>query len=239
MNTAQFPILWIWLAGVVSFLSPCVLPVMPGYLAYLAGLAAGCDPARAGRWQVFLHGLAFAIGFSLMFIALGATASALGLWLLQSREWLARIGGVLMIVFGLQMMGLIHIPILDYTLRPNLQPNPRWGYVSSAAMGFVFGAGWTPCIGLVLGSVLTIAAIEASLARGILLLAVFALGMSTPLLLLALFMDRIGKWMCTLNKISRYISIGAGLILAVFGLLFATNQLAILFRILPSWEIGL
>jgi cytochrome c-type biogenesis protein len=239
MNTAQFPVLWIWLAGVVSFLSPCVLPVMPGYLAYLAGLAAGCDPARAGRWQVFLHGLAFAIGFSLMFIALGATASALGRWFLQSREWLARIGGALMVVFGLQMIGLIHVPFLDYTLRPKVQPNPRLGYASSAVMGFVFGTGWTPCIGLVLGSVLTLAAYEASLTQGILLLAVFALGMSVPLLLLALFMDRIGKWMCTLNKISRYISIGAGLILAVFGVLFATNQLAILSRWLPGWEIGL
>jgi cytochrome c-type biogenesis protein len=239
MTVPQFPIVWIWLAGVVSFLSPCVLPVMPGYLAYLAGLAAGCDPARAGRWQVFLHGLAFAIGFSLMFIALGATASVLGRFLLQSREWLARIGGALMVVFGLQMMGLIHIPFLEYTLRPKLEPNPRWGYVSSAAMGFIFGTGWTPCIGLVLGSVLTLAAYEASLARGILLLAVFALGMSVPLLLLALFMDRIGKWMCTLNRITRYVSIAAGLILAVFGVLFATNQLAILFRFLPSWEIGL
>jgi cytochrome c-type biogenesis protein len=239
MNAAQFPFLWIWLAGVVSFLSPCVLPVMPGYLAYLTGLAAGCDPARAGRWQVFFHGLAFAIGFSLMFIALGATASALGRWLLQSREWLARIGGALMVVFGLQMIGLIHVPFLDYTLRPKVQPNPRLGYASSAVMGFVFGTGWTPCIGLVLGSVLTLAAYEASLTQGILLLAVFALGMSVPLLLLALFMDRIGKWMCTLNKISRYISIGAGLILAVFGVLFATNQLAILSRWLPGWEIGL
>jgi cytochrome c-type biogenesis protein len=239
MNAAQFPVLWIWLAGVVSFLSPCVLPVMPGYLAYLTGLAVGCDPARAVRWQVFLHGLAFAIGFSLMFIALGATASVLGRWLLQSREWLARIGGALMVVFGLQMMGLIHIPFLDYTLRPKVQPNPRLGYASSAVMGFVFGTGWTPCIGLVLGSVLTLAAYEASLVQGILLLAVFALGMSVPLLLLALFMDRIGKWMYTLNKISRYISIGAGLILAVFGVLFATNQLAILSRWLPGWEIGL
>jgi cytochrome c-type biogenesis protein len=137
------------------------------------------------------------------------------------------------------MIGLIHVPFLDYTLRPKVQPNPRLGYASSAVMGFVFGTGWTPCIGLVLGSVLTLAAYEASLTQGILLLAVFALGMSVPLLLLALFMDRIGKWMCTLNKISRYISIGAGLILAVFGVLFATNQLAILSRWLPGWEIGL
>jgi cytochrome c-type biogenesis protein len=239
MDVAQFPIGWIWLAGVVSFLSPCVLPVMPGYLAYLAGLAAGCDPAEAGRWQVFLHGLAFALGFSLMFIALGATASVLGRWMLEYREWLARIGGVLMVVFGLQLMGLIHIPFLDYTLRPKVQPNPRLGYASSAVMGFVFGTGWTPCIGLVLGSVLTVAAYEGSLARGVLLLAVYALGMSVPLLLLALFMDRIGKWMCTLNKVSRYISIAAGLILAVFGALFATGQLAVLIRWLPSWEIGL
>jgi cytochrome c-type biogenesis protein len=239
MEATHFPIGWIWLAGVVSFLSPCVLPVVPGYLAYLTGLAAGCDPAKAARWQVFLHGLAFAAGFSLMFIALGATASAFGRWLLVYREWLARIGGALMVVFGLQMMGLIHIPFLEYTLRPKVEPSARLGYVSSAAMGFVFGTGWTPCIGLVLGSVLTVAAYEGSLTRGVLLLAVYALGMSMPLLLLALCMDRIGKWMCTLNKISRYISIAAGLILAVFGMLFATNQLAVLIRWLPSWEIGL
>jgi cytochrome c-type biogenesis protein len=239
MEATQFPIGWIWLAGVVSFLSPCVLPVMPGYIAYLAGLAAGCDPARAARWQVFLHGLAFAAGFSLMFIALGATASAVGRWLLVYREWLARIGGVLMVVFGLQMIGLIRIPFLEYTLRPKAQPNPQLGYLSSAAMGFVFGTGWTPCIGLVLGSVLTLAAYEGSLARGVVLLAVYALGMSVPLLLLALFMDRAGKWMCTLNKLARGISIAAGVILAVFGVLFATGQLAILFRWLPTWEIGL
>jgi cytochrome c-type biogenesis protein len=239
MDVPQFPILWVWLAGVVSFLSPCVLPVMPGYLAYLAGLAAGCDPAAVKRWQVFAHGLAFVLGYGAMFIALGATASALGRWLLQSREWIARIGGVLMVIFGLQMAGLIHLPFLDYALRPKIQPNPRLGYASSAAMGFIFATGWTPCIGLVLGPVLTLAAYEASLGRGILLLAVYACGMGVPLLLLALFMNRIGGWMCTLNKISRYISVAAGIILIAFGVLFAANQLSLLVRWLPSWEIGI
>jgi cytochrome c-type biogenesis protein len=120
-----------------------------------------------------------------------------------------------------------------------VNPNPRWGIASSAVVGFCFAAGWTPCIGLVLGSVLTLAAYGASLAKGMLMLAVFAAGLAVPFLLLALLMDRMGRWICRLTKITRYISIAAGLLLAVFGVLFATNQLSILNRWLPIWDIGL
>ena len=238
MAVSDFSLGWIWLAGVVSFLSPCVLPILPGYVAYLAGHAAGCDPAKVERWRVLAHGVAFVLGFSLMFIALGATASVFGRVLIQYRVWIARIGGLLMVVFGLQMAGVLHLPFLEYGVRPNVNPNPRWGLASSLAVGFAFATGWTPCIGLVLGSVLTLAAYEGSLAHGILLLAVYAFGLSVPFLLAALLMDRMGRWMCRLAKASRYISIAAGLLLAVFGLLFATNQLSILMRWLPSWEIG-
>jgi cytochrome c-type biogenesis protein len=238
MNTPEFSLGWIWLAGVVSFLSPCVLPILPGYVAYLAGHAAGCDPAKVERWRVLLHGVAFILGFTLMFIALGATASIFGRLLVQYRVWIARIGGLLMVVFGLQMAGVIHLPFLEYGTRPNVNPNPRWGLASSVAMGFVFATGWTPCIGLVLGSVLTLAAYEASLLRGILLLAVYAFGLSVPFLLAALLMDRMGKWICRLTKFTRYFSIAAGLILTVFGVLFAANQLSVLSRWLPGWEIG-
>jgi cytochrome c-type biogenesis protein len=239
MAVSNFSLGWIWLAGAVSFLSPCVLPILPGYVAYLAGHAAGCDPAKVERWRVLVHGVAFVLGFSLMFIALGATASALGRLLIQYRAWIARIGGVLMIVFGLQMAGVIRLPFLEYGARPTLEPNPRWGLVSSAAVGFVFATGWTPCIGLVLGSVLTLAAYEASLAKGILMLAVYAAGMAVPFLIFALLLDRMGRWFCRLNQLSRYISIAAGLMLMVFGVLFAAGQLSIIARIFPSWEISL
>jgi cytochrome c-type biogenesis protein len=239
MNAPELSLGWIWLAGVVSFLSPCVLPILPGYVAYLAGHAAGCDPAKVERWRVLLHGVAFILGFTLMFIALGATASIFGRLLVQYREWIARIGGLLMVVFGLQMAGVIHLPFLEYGTRPNVNPNPRWGLASSFAMGFVFATGWTPCVGLVLGSVLTLAAYEASLLWGMLLLAVYAFGLSVPFLLAALLMDRMGKWICRLTKITRYFSITAGLILVVFGVLFAANQLSVLSRWLPSWEIGI
>ncbi|MBN2084466.1 MAG: hypothetical protein JW748_04520 [Anaerolineales bacterium] len=236
---SDFPLGWIWLAGVASFLSPCVVPILPGYLAYLAGHAAGCDPARVERWRVLLHGIAFVLGFSLMFIALGATASAAGRLLIGYRDWVARIGGVLMVIFGLQMAGVIHLPFLEYGVRPNVEPNPRWGLASSIVMGFVFATGWTPCIGLVLGSVLTLAAYEASLVHGILMLAVYAAGLAAPFLLVALLMDRMGRWLCRLVKIAHAISIAAGVLMIVFGLLFAADRLSFLAGILPGWEIGL
>jgi cytochrome c-type biogenesis protein len=239
MDAQDFSLGWIWLAGVVSFLSPCVLPILPGYIAYLAGHAAGCDPAKVERWRVLLHGVAFILGFSLMFIALGATASIFGRILIHYRIWIARIGGLLMVVFGLQMAGILHLPFLEYGVRPNVNPNPRWGIASSVVMGFAFATGWTPCIGLVLGSVLTLAAYEASLAQGILLLAVYAFGLSVPFLLTALLLDRMGTWICRLAKVTRYISIAAGWMLVIFGLLFAANQLSILSRWLPGWEIGI
>jgi len=237
--TADFSLGWIWLAGVVSFLSPCVLPILPGYVAYLAGQATGCDPSRVDRWRVLAHGTAFILGFGLMFIILGATASVIGRVFIEYRIWIARIGGLLMVVFGLQMAGVIHLPFLDYGLRPTVNPNPRWGLASSLAMGFVFATGWTPCIGLVLGSVLTLAAYEASLARGILLLAVYAFGLSVPFLLTALLLDRMGIWLRRLTKVCRWISVIAGLLLIVFGVLFAANQLSLISRWLPSWEIGI
>jgi len=237
--SSDFSLGWIWLAGVASFLSPCVVPILPGYIAYLAGHAAGCDPAKVERWRVLVHGIAFVLGFSLMFIALGAMASAAGRLLLGYREWIARIGGVIMVVFGLQMAGVIHLPFLEYGARPNVEPNPRWGLASSVGVGFVFATGWTPCIGLVLGSVLTLAAYEASLGRGILMLAVYAAGLAVPFLIVALLMDRLGRWICRLVKISRYISIAAGILMIGFGILFAAGKLSFLAGILPGWEIGL
>jgi cytochrome c-type biogenesis protein len=216
-----------------------VLPILPGYVAYLAGQATGCDPSRVDRWRVLAHSTAFILGFGLMFIILGATASVIGRVFIEYRIWIARIGGLLMVVFGLQMAGVIHLPFLDYGLRPTVNPNPRWGLASSLAMGFVFATGWTPCIGLVLGSVLTLAAYEASLARGILLLAVYAFGLSVPFLLTALLLDRMGIWLRRLTKVCRWISVIAGLLLIVFGVLFAANQLSLISRWLPSWEIGI
>jgi cytochrome c-type biogenesis protein len=239
MGGPDFSLGWIWLAGVASFLSPCVLPILPGYVAYLAGHAAGCDPAKVERWRVLLHGAAFVAGFSLMFVALGATASVLGRLLIQHRIWIARIGGLLMVVFGLQMAGVIHLPFLEYGLRPTLHPSPRWGIASSVAMGVVFATGWTPCIGLVLGSVLTLAAYEASLTRGILLLSVYALGLGVPFLLTAVLMDRMGKWIRRMAKAARWMSIAAGWLMVVFGVLFAADRLSVLYRWLPSWELGI
>ncbi|MBN1438766.1 MAG: hypothetical protein JW929_05075 [Anaerolineales bacterium] len=239
MTVPEYSLGWIWLAGVVSFLSPCALPILPGYLAYLAGRAVGCDPAKVARWRVLVHGAAFVLGFSLMFIALGATASVLGRLLLSYRWWIARIGGIGMVVFGAQMAGILRIPFLEYGPRPDAHPDPRWGLASSALMGLVYASGWTPCIGLVLGSVLTLAAYEASPGKGILMLAVYAAGFGAPFLLVAFLLDRIGSGLRRLTKLCRYISAASGLAIAVFGVFFAIDKLPLLAGWLPGWEIGL
>jgi cytochrome c-type biogenesis protein len=228
----------VFLAGMAAFLSPCTMPILPGYLAYLAARATGVDPGRAGRWNILAHGLAFVFGFGALFILLGATASVIGRWLLVYREWIARAGGVLMIILGLSLAGVLRLPFLQMELRPHLQPDPRLGYLSSFCMGFVFAAGWTPCIGPVLASVLMLAALEASLGQGILLLAVFTFGLGIPFLLIALLFDQLGVWVRRLARLSHWISIVTGLLLALIGFLLAAGQMGILARWLPSWEFG-
>jgi cytochrome c-type biogenesis protein len=237
--SAGFSVGLVFLAGMASFLSPCTMPILPGYLAYLAARATGVETGQAGKWSILAHGLAFVLGFSVLFILLGATASIIGRWLLVYREWITRVGGVLMIVLGLFLAGVLRLPFLTLELRPHLQPDPRLGYLSSFFMGFVFSAGWTPCIGPVLTSVLMLAALEASLGQGILMLAVFALGLGIPFLIIALLFDRLGVWVRRLARLSRWISVVTGLLLVLVGFLLATGQMGFLSRWLPSWDFGL
>jgi cytochrome c-type biogenesis protein len=239
MTPLDYSIGWIFLAGMASFLSPCTIPILPGYVAYLAARCTGVTPDRVEKWRILAHGAAFVLGFSVLFIALGATASLAGRWLLVYRDWISRVGGILMMVLGLFLTGLIRLPFLEMDLRPHRQPNPRLGYLSSFFMGITFSAGWTPCIGPILTSVLMVAALEASLARGVLLLGVFSLGLGIPFLILALLFDRLGGWLCRLARLSRYLSIAAGLMLVFIGFLLATDQMGILSRWLPSWDFGL
>lgn len=239
MISLDYSVGWIFLAGMASFLSPCTIPILPGYVAYLAARCAGVTPDRVEKWRILAHGVAFVLGFSVLFIALGATASVAGRWLLVYRDSISRVGGVLMMVLGLFLTGLIRLPFLEMDLRPHPQPNPRLGYLSSFFMGITFSAGWTPCIGPILTSVLMAAALEASLPRGLLLLGVYSIGLGIPFLILALLFDRLSDWLCRLARISRYISIAAGLLLILIGFLLATDQMGVLSRWLPSWDFGL
>ncbi len=214
------------LAGMLSFLSPCVLALVPAYIGYLGGrsITPG-GKIIENRWVTFSHGIAFVLGFSIVFILLGAAASAVGALLYDMRQWIARIGGIVVIIFGLHTMGLITIPFLDYDTRKQVQPNPRLGYLSSALMGVFFSAGWAPCVGPVLGAVLTLALNSARITEGVVLLSAYSVGLAVPFLLAALGIGRVAELMRRYGKVVHYLSIATGVILVIVGVMLLTGTL--------------
>jgi cytochrome c-type biogenesis protein len=228
------------LAGLASFLSPCVLALVPAYIGYLGGrsVTPGGQVVE-NRWVTFSHGLAFVLGFSLVFIILGAAASAIGSLLYDLRGWLARIGGVVVVLFGLHTMGVISIPFLDYDTRRQAVPNPSLGYLSSALMGVFFSAGWAPCVGPVLGAVLTLALNSANLNQGVILLTAYSVGLAIPFLLAALGIGRVAELMRRHGKLVHYLSIATGALLVVIGILLFTGTLQQLARFGFFVDLGL
>jgi len=228
------------LAGLASFLSPCVLALVPAYIGYLGGRSVTTGGQVVdNRWVTFSHGLAFVLGFSLVFIILGAAASVIGSLLYDLRGWLARIGGVVVILFGLHTMGVISIPFLDYDTRRQMQPTPSLGYLSSALMGVFFSAGWAPCVGPVLGAVLTLALNSAEINRGVILLAAYSAGMAIPFLLAALGVGRMAELMRRHGRLVHYLSIVTGAVLVVIGILLFTGTLQQLARFGFFVDLGL
>src|SRR5512143_26207 len=177
-------------AGLLSFLSPCVLPLIPSYITFITGLSL--DDVGKARRAALTHGVLFVLGFSLIFLALGATATVIGRVLLTQREWLARIGGVIIIIFGLYLLGVLNIGAFGRERRMHLADKPA-GYLGTLVVGVAFGAGWTPCIGPILGSILVYSGSQADLSRGVLLLTFYSLGLAIPFLLSALAIERFIK----------------------------------------------
>jgi len=178
-----------WLAGVASFLSPCVLALVPAYKAYRGGRSSRSpDQARRGRWELFAHGLAFVAGFGL-----AAAGSEVGHWLFNYHEWIARLGGLVVIFFGPCTLGWISLPFLGMDTRRLSLPDAGLGYRSSSLIGVFFSAGWSPCIGPVLGAILTLALDSTSLPREVLLLSAYSLGLGVPFLLAGLAMGRLAE----------------------------------------------
>ena len=213
------------LAGLASFLSPCVLALVPAYVGYLGGRSVSPSGNTVeNRWVTFSHGLAFVLGFSLVFVLLGAAASAVGALLFDLREWISRIGGIVVIIFGLHTMGVINIPFLDYDTRRQAQPK-RTGYISSGMMGVFFSAGWAPCVGPVLGAVLTLALNGAQLGQGVLLLSAYSVGLAVPFLLAALGVGRVTELMRRHSKAIHYMSIATGALLVIVGVMLLTGTL--------------
>jgi cytochrome c-type biogenesis protein len=213
------------LAGLASFLSPCVLALVPAYVGYLGGRSVSPNGSTVeNRWVTFSHGLAFVLGFSLVFVLLGAAASAVGALLFDLREWISRIGGIVVIIFGLHTMGVINIPFLDYDTRRQAQPR-RTGYISSGMMGVFFSAGWAPCVGPVLGAVLTLALNGAQLGQGVLLLSAYSVGLAVPFLLAALGVGRVTELMRRHSRAIHYMSIATGALLVIVGVMLLTGTL--------------
>jgi cytochrome c-type biogenesis protein len=209
-----------FLAGLASFLSPCVFSLVPAYVGYLGGRAAASGgDQQSNKLRTFLHGLAFVAGFSVIFIALGVMVSALGGILYDIRNYLAKIGGVIVILFGLHMSGIFRIPYLDYELRPQTRIDENRSYISSFLLGIFFSAGWSPCVGPVLGAVLTIAINQGSLSKGFFLLTSYSLGMAIPFLMAALGIGWVTYLLRNHKKTIHIIEKAMGFVLIFVGVL--------------------
>ena len=216
-----------FLAGVVSFLSPCVLPLIPGYVSYVTGHSINAGHTRFGvRLSSLVLGLYFVLGFSVVFVAFGATATAISRLMLSYKVEANIVGGLLVSLFGLFMIGLVSLPWMrrDARFRGPSRGGRPWG---AFLLGLAFGFGWTPCIGPVLGGILTIAAVAETAPSGVLLLAVYAAGMGVPFLLSAMFIDvflhrRLGK----MARLGRALQVGAGVVMTIFGILMVTGTMS-------------
>jgi cytochrome c-type biogenesis protein len=221
-----------FVAGLLSFLSPCVLPLIPSYVGFLTGLTL--EELDRRRGTALLHALWFVAGFSAIFIALGATASALGVLLLHAQVWIGRVGGVVVILFGLYLFGVLRPGFLARERKLHLSRKPL-GYLGSAFVGVTFGAAWTPCIGPILGAILTLAAAQASVGHGAALLTAYALGLALPFVATALALDRFLAWFQRFRPHLAWVERIAGVLLILLGLLLLTDR----FTLLASWLQGL
>jgi cytochrome c-type biogenesis protein len=214
-----------FVAGVLSFLSPCVLPLVPSYVSFITGLSL--DEMGSRRWTALTHALLFVSGFTLIFLGLGAGATQLGAFLKSQQVWLERIGGFLVMFFGLYMMGVLRIGVFDRERRVHLQDKPV-GYLGSVLVGLAFGAGWTPCIGPILGAILTFTAAKASLSEGMVLLLAYSLGLAVPFIVAALAVDRFIEWFRQFRRHIGIVMKVSGVLMVIFGIMLMTGTFTLL-----------
>lgn len=227
-------------AGLLSFLSPCVLPLIPSYASFITGMSldelTGEDRTRrAGRNRtVLVHGTLFVLGFTLVFLVLGASATLVGSLFVYYRGWIERIGGVLLVVFGLYLLGVLRLPGAQREWRIQLAGKPV-GYAGTLFVGVAFGAGWSPCIGPVLGGIMTLAATRDSVVQGVQLLGAYSAGLAIPFLAATLALDRflvsfrhVRRWLPWVNRAS-------GALLILVGILFLTGSFTVLSGMLAQW----
>ncbi|MGH2542302.1 MAG: cytochrome c biogenesis CcdA family protein [Ardenticatenaceae bacterium] len=226
-------------AGLLSFLSPCVLPLVPIYLGYLTGAGAGNQALALAQTRAFTmaHGVAFVVGFSLVFIAWGALGGAVGE--LVTHPLFLKIGALLIIVMGLHLLGVVRIPLLYMEKRVELQRDANPNVVSSLLIGATFAAGWTPCVGPVLGAIFLLSAQGGDVLQGASLLAVYSMGLAVPFLLVAAGLGQASAAIRRLGPYLRYIEMASGVLLIFIGLLLFTDQFTELnsyfLELTPQW----
>ncbi len=211
------------IAGVVSFLSPCVLPIIPGFLAYLAGTTTA--DASQKRGVIFVHSVLFVLGFSVVFALIGVLLNTLLESIAYDAQiWLSRVGGLIVIFFGLYLVGLLKISFLERAHKMNIQAQNHSKYATSFLFGAAFAAGWTPCVGAALGAILGLAASQPGSAFFLLLF--YAVGLGIPFLLVGLFAEQAQAWFTRMGRVSQVVNIVFGIILIVLGILIFTQQLS-------------
>ncbi|MBX3576365.1 MAG: cytochrome c biogenesis protein CcdA [Rhizobiaceae bacterium] len=214
-------------AGAVSFLSPCVLPLVPGYVSFIAGTTgAGFDRALPGRFAIAGLSLSFILGFSTVFVALGAGATELSRLLRFYSYEAGIIGGVLIITFGVFMTGLMRLPFMERDVRYHGEVIGR-GPISAYLLGLAFAFGWTPCIGPILGAILTVSAVSATAGDGIALLTFYSLGLGIPFFIAALFTQALITRLPRLRRLGRTLQVVAGVMMMLMGVVVATGQMTI------------
>lgn len=212
-------------AGLLSFLSPCVLPLIPSYVTFVTGVSL--DDVDKVKRSALVHALLFVLGFTLIFLLLGATATLLGRALLAYRIWISRIGGLLIVLFGLYMMGVLNVGFFARERRVHLANKPI-GYVGSVIVGLAFGAGWTPCIGPILGTILVFTSTSADFGRGMSLLGAYSLGLAVPFVLAALAMQHFLAFFTRYRSRMMIVTRVSGALMVVLGVLLMTNYFTIL-----------
>lgn len=238
MKDVSFPLAF--LAGIMSFLSPCVLPLLPSYVSFITGvsfedLTAGTD-RRKIRYLTITNSLTFILGFSAVFVALGASSSVVGKFMFEYQEWIRIGGGILIIVFGLFVAGFLKLDFLMRDKKVHLSGKPA-GYVGTFLVGMTFAAGWTPCIGPILGTILLYASSQGSAFYGFKLLAVYSLGLALPFFVSSLAINSFLSYSKKLMRYMRVIMIISGLLLILFGILLLTNRVREFTGFLPDFGI--
>jgi len=237
----QISLLAAFSAGLLSFVSPCVLPLVPSYISYITGLSVEqlTDANERSKFKsaIILNALLFIGGFSSVFIAFGASASLLGQILITYQDHIRRIGGVMIIIFGLYLLGILNLNFLKIEHRYQFRNRPA-GYLGSFLIGVAFAAGWTPCVGPVLGTILLYASTTDSLWNGVVLLACYSLGLGLPLFLTALGVDRFLAYFKGVRAYLWGVSTVSGVLLIVVGVMIYANSLTMITSFLERYGIG-